>query len=94
MNRLNSRERITAFSVALLVSLRMYGLFLILPVLSVEAQNYQGSTPFLIGLAIGAYGLTQAIFQIPKGFDSFFPGFLFLGLTLFHLAHLKPLWCS
>ncbi len=45
----------------------MLGLFLALPVLSIYAKNMPASDAFLAGLAIGAYGLTQAIFQIPYG---------------------------
>ncbi len=45
----------------------MLGLFIILPVFSLFADDYVGSTPFLIGLAIGIYGLLQALLQIPFG---------------------------
>lgn len=48
-------------------ALRMLGLFMILPVFSLAADQYNGATPILIGLAIGAYGLTQALLQIPFG---------------------------
>lgn len=48
-------------------ALRMLGLFMILPVFSLAADQYDGATPVLIGLAIGAYGLTQALLQIPFG---------------------------
>ncbi|MFW5451734.1 MAG: MFS transporter [Methylophagaceae bacterium] len=48
-------------------ALRMLGLFMILPVFSLAADQYSGATPILIGLAIGAYGLTQALLQIPFG---------------------------
>jgi MFS family permease len=47
--------------------LRMLGLFSLLPVLSDYATTLEGATPLLIGLAVGAYGLTQAILQIPLG---------------------------
>lgn len=43
----------------------MLGLFMIIPVFSVAGQSYQYATPTLIGLAVGVYGLTQAILQIP-----------------------------
>ncbi len=46
---------------------RMSGLFLILPVFSILAFDLEDATPALIGFALGAYGLTQAIFQIPFG---------------------------
>ena len=46
---------------------RMSGLFLLLPVISVLAQDFPDATPALVGLAMGAYGLTQALLQIPFG---------------------------
>ena len=60
-------ERKAAFSLAVLYVLRMLGLFLILPVFALYAEELDGSTPFLAGLAIGIYGLTQACLQIPFG---------------------------
>ena len=53
--------------VALIAMLRMFGLFALLPVLSLYAATLDGATPMLIGLAVGAYGLTQAGLQIPLG---------------------------
>ena len=47
--------------------LRMFGVFALLPVLSVHAATLADATPFLIGMAVGAYGLTQAGMQIPLG---------------------------
>jgi len=47
--------------------LRFLGLFLVLPVLSVYALDLQGATPFLVGIVVGGYALTQAVFQIPFG---------------------------
>ena len=52
------------------MSVRMLGLFMLFPVMSVYASEYDNSTPFLVGMAIGIYGLTQAILQIPFGFLS------------------------
>ncbi|MGB5735053.1 MAG: MFS transporter [Thiohalocapsa sp.] len=51
----------------MIFSMRMLGLFMILPVFALYAHDLAGSTPLLIGLAIGAYGLTQALLQIPFG---------------------------
>jgi MFS family permease len=65
--RMSLDERRAAFSLAGIFSLRMLGLFMILPVFSLHAHEYLGHTPLLTGLAIGVYGLTQAIFQIPFG---------------------------
>ena len=56
-----------SLSLAGIYMLRMLGLFMILPVFSIYARDLEGSTPFLIGLAISAYGLTQALLGIPYG---------------------------
>ena len=64
MNRLELR---TALSLSGVYALRMLGLFMILPVFALYATELEGVTPALTGLAIGAYGLTQAILQIPAG---------------------------
>lgn len=53
------------FGLGSIFALRMLGLFMIVPVFAVYGEQYQHATPFLIGLAIGIYGLSQAIFQIP-----------------------------
>ncbi len=60
-------ERRSVGVIALIAMIRMFGLFALLPVLSVYAGDLAGATPFLIGLAVGAYGLTQAGLQIPLG---------------------------
>ncbi len=60
-------ERRAITSLAGIFSLRMFGLFMLLPVISVYAGDLSHSTPLLIGLALGSYGLTQALFQIPFG---------------------------
>ncbi len=52
---------------SLIVAFRMLGLFMLLPVLALYAGQFRGATPGLIGLAIGIYGLTQALLQIPFG---------------------------
>lgn len=67
IDKLNPTEKRAAASLASIYSLRMLGLFMIFPVFSLYGQELEGNTPFLIGFAIGAYGLTQAIFQIPFG---------------------------
>ena len=64
---MNAIERRSAFSLAGIFALRMLGLFLILPVFALYAERLPGVTPMLVGLAIGVYGLTQALFQIPFG---------------------------
>ncbi len=67
IDKLNPIEKRAAASLATIYSLRMLGLFMIFPVFTLYGQGLEGNTPFLIGFAIGAYGLTQAIFQIPFG---------------------------
>lgn len=60
-------ERRAAWSLALIYVIRMLGLFIVLPVFSLFGDHYTDSTPFLVGLAIGIYGLLQACLQIPFG---------------------------
>ena len=64
---MNSLERRAVALLASIYALRMAGLFLILPVFALYALDLKGHTPLLIGIAIGAYGLSQAILQIPYG---------------------------
>ncbi len=53
-----------------IVALRFFGLFIVLPVLSVYALDMKGATTFLAGLVVGGYALTQALFQVPFGLMS------------------------
>ncbi len=55
---------------SLIVALRFFGLFIVLPVLSIYALDMKGATPFLAGLVVGGYALTQALFQVPFGLMS------------------------
>lgn len=65
---MTSLEKRSIAGLAAIFGFRMLGLFMILPVFSIAAQHqYTDTTPMLIGLAIGAYGLTQALLQIPFG---------------------------
>ncbi|WP_311222378.1 MULTISPECIES: MFS transporter [unclassified Acidovorax] len=64
-------ERRSSISLALIFALRMLGLFLVLPVFALEARKYPGGDdPALVGLAMGIYGLTQAVLQLPLGMAS------------------------
>ncbi|HED13364.1 MAG TPA: MFS transporter [Gammaproteobacteria bacterium] len=65
--KISSFERRAAASLGGIFALRMLGLFMILPVFSLYAHQLTGFTPMLMGIAIGAYGLTQAFLQIPFG---------------------------
>lgn len=64
---MNSLELRAALSLAFIYVLRMLGLFMIMPVMAIAARDYADYSVFLVGLAIGGYGLTQAILQIPMG---------------------------
>jgi MFS family permease len=86
MSRMNSLEKRSALAIAFMIALRMYGLFLILPVFTIMGQDIPGATPVLLGVAVGVYGLTQALLQIPMGFLSDVWGrkkVMTLGLLLF-----------
>lgn len=63
-------ERRTVSSLALLYSFRMLGLFMVLPLLALYAVDLPDATPTMIGLALGVYGLSQALLQIPLGWLS------------------------
>ena len=67
---MNPLERKSLIGLASLYAFRMLGLFMLLPVLALYAENYSGSTALLVGLALGIYGLTQGLLQIPFGFLS------------------------
>ena len=68
---MTSAELRASGSLALIFALRMLGLFLVLPVFALEARHYAGGDdPAMVGLALGLYGLTQALFQLPLGIAS------------------------
>ena len=86
---MSSAERFFALKISLVMGVRMLGLFMLFPVMSVYAGDYESATPFLIGMAIGIYGLTQALFQIPFGYLSDRFGrkpILIVGLLIFLLG--------
>jgi len=69
--RMTPLERRASGSLASIFALRMLGLFLVLPVFALEARHYVGGDdPARIGLAMGIYGLTQGVLQIPFGMAS------------------------
>jgi len=83
-----SSKKINVALIALssIMSIRMLGLFMILPVFSVYAEHMIGASATMIGLTLGMYGLTQAAFQIPFGLLSDHIGrkpVIFFGLCLF-----------
>ncbi len=60
-------EKRAGYSLAMIYAVRMMGLFMILPVFSVYAESLPDATPLLTGLALGIYGLSQGLLQIPYG---------------------------
>lgn len=86
---MNKQERFFALKISSIMATRMFGLFMIFPVFSVYASQYESTTPYLIGLAIGIYGLTQALLQIPFGYLSDQYGrkpMLIVGLIIFFIG--------
>jgi len=86
---MSSFEKLLVLKVSLIMTVRMLGLFMLFPVMSVYVGNYESATPFLIGMAIGVYGLTQALFQIPFGYLSDRYGrkpILLIGLLVFFIG--------
>ena len=75
-----------AVAIAALFLVRMLGLFMILPVLPLVGEELEHSTPFRIGLALGIYGLSQALLQIPFGLASdYFSRKSVITLSLIHI---------
>ncbi len=88
---MTATERRASIGLAGIYGLRMLGLFIILPVFALYAAERLpgGDNTMLIGLALGAYGLTQAILQIPAGWLSDRYGrkvVIYAGLLLFALG--------
>jgi MFS family permease len=82
-------ERRASAALASIYALRMLGLFMILPVFALYAEHLDGVTPLRVGIAISAYGLTQALLQIPFGLASDRIGrkpVIVFGLVLFALG--------
>jgi MFS family permease len=90
------QERRSSASLALIFALRMLGLFLVLPVFALEARQYPGGEDAaLVGMAMGIYGLTQGLLQIPFGIASDRFGrkpVMVLGLVIFALGSAMAAW--
>lgn len=87
--RMSGRELRATWGLGLLFALRMLGMFMVLPVLTTYGHELPGATPSLIGIAVGIYGFTQALCQIPLGFLSDRQGrrlVIVAGLLLFALG--------
>ena len=57
----------SVLSLSFIVASRFFGLFIVLPVLSLYALNLEGANEFLVGLIVGVYAISQMIFQVPFG---------------------------
>ena len=89
MSKLTPLELRSALTLACVISLRLFGLFLIMPVFSLYAKTMPGATAFMIGFALGVYGLGQILLQIPLGLLSDRIGrkpAITLGLVLFAIG--------
>jgi predicted MFS family arabinose efflux permease len=89
LQKMTSMERRSVFTLALIMALRMLGLFMVIPLFALYVSHLPGTTPLLVGLTMGIYGLTQAIFQIPLGALSDRIGrkkVIVLGLTIFMIG--------
>ncbi|MGB8517396.1 MAG: MFS transporter [Gallionella sp.] len=87
---MNPAEKRASFGLAGIYGLRMLGLFIILPIFALYAEHLPGGeNHMLMGLALGAYGLTQAILQIPAGWMSDRYGrkpIIYVGLVIFAIG--------
>jgi MFS family permease len=96
LHRMTAGERRASSSLAFIFALRMLGLFIVLPVFALEARRYPGGDDAaLVGLAMGVYGLTQALLQIPLGMASDRLGrkpVILAGLALFALGSGIAVW--
>ena len=89
MSKLSHLELRSALTLACVISLRLFGLFLIMPVFSLYARGMPGATAFMIGFALGVYGLGQIVLQVPLGLLSDHIGrkpAITLGLVLFAIG--------
>ncbi len=94
--RMTATERSATTGLAGIFGLRMLGMFIVLPVLALYAETLPGGRDHvLIGLALGAYGLTQAVLQIPFGWASDRWGrkpVIIVGLVIFALGSFVAAW--
>jgi MFS family permease len=89
---MSSRELQASLSLASIFGLRLFGMFIILPVFALHALGQPGWNLTLVGVALGAYGLTQAVLQVPFGWLSDRHGrkpVLYFGLAVFAAGELR-----
>lgn len=95
---MSALELRASLSLASLFALRMLGLFLILPVFAIHAQEFSGGgSQTLVGVALGIYGLTQGLLQVPSGMASDRYGrkrVIVIGLLVFALGSFVAAWAS
>lgn len=92
---MNDSWRQTVFPIATIFSFRLLGLFMLIPVFTLHATELTGATPALMGIALGSYGLSQGILQIPFGMLSDRFGrktMITLGLILFAIGSFIGAW--
>jgi MFS family permease len=91
-HRMTPFERRASFSLSAIYAVRMLGLFMVMPVFALEARYYiGGDDPSAVGLALGIYGLVQALLQLPMGWAADRWGrkrVIVLGLVLFGIGSL------
>lgn len=91
-HRMTPLERRASFSLSAIYAVRMLGLFMVMPVFALEARHYiGGDDPSAVGLALGIYGLVQALLQLPMGWAADRWGrkrVIVLGLVLFGIGSL------
>ena len=93
---MNAQERAATLAISSLFALRMFGMFIILPVFALHAESLPGGRDYaLVGMALGAYGLTQALLQVPFGYASDRFGrkpAIVAGLLIFSLGSFVAAW--
>ncbi len=94
--RMTPAERRATTGLASIYGLRMLGMFIVLPVLALYAETLPGGRDHtMVGLALGTYGLTQAVLQIPFGWASDRVGrkpVIIAGLIIFALGSFLAAW--
>lgn len=97
VERMSGAEIKNTIVFSLVFASRMLGLFMIYPVLALYTDTLEGATPLLMGLAMGIYGLSQALFQLPFGWLSDRVGrkpIVLMGLALFTIGSLVAAFSS
>jgi len=96
--KMSAQEVRATFSLASIYGLRMFGMFSILPIFAIYATSLQNQpSSLMIGIALGAYGLTQALFQLPFGMASDKYGrkpLIYIGLVIFAIGSLIAAFSS